>query len=138
MLLAPPGATETRLLLAKAINEQQESSIGVHAGGRVFLVLHMDHFERQWTRMIAVGVHLRESPRYEACGKVAVFKIFAAMRGICCNRATEGLPDQVVRHFELRVILVFIARIEIRRVTMIKHDDFRSASTYFFCCGAWQ
>ena len=39
VLVAPPGSTETRLLLAKAANEAQEEVIGEQAGDRVFLFL---------------------------------------------------------------------------------------------------
>lgn len=69
-----PGSSETRLLLAKASNEEQRSRIGNQTGGRVFLLLHTDTFERDWARMTDAGVHFRESPRHEAYGSVAVFE----------------------------------------------------------------
>jgi catechol 2,3-dioxygenase-like lactoylglutathione lyase family enzyme len=74
VLLAPPGSSETRLLLAKATSEEQVSRIGNQTGGRVFLLLHTDNFERDWARMTAAGVHFRENPRREAYGTVAVFE----------------------------------------------------------------
>lgn len=74
VLLAPPGAVETRLLLARAANAEQASRIGNQAGGRVFLFLHTDDFHRDWQRMRAAGVHFREAPRAEAYGTVAVFE----------------------------------------------------------------
>ncbi len=74
VLLAPPGSCETRLLLAKATNDEQASRIGNQSGGRVFLLLHTDDFERDWARMSAAGVHFREEPRLEAYGTVAVFE----------------------------------------------------------------
>ena len=40
VLVAPPGSTETRLLLAKASNEAQEEVIGEQAGGRQHLLDH--------------------------------------------------------------------------------------------------
>jgi catechol 2,3-dioxygenase-like lactoylglutathione lyase family enzyme len=74
VLLAPPGSRETRLLLAKAKGDEQASRIGNQTGGRVFLLLNTDDFQRDWQRMCAEGVHFRESPREEAYGTVAVFE----------------------------------------------------------------
>ena len=74
VLLAPPGSCETRLLLAKAKGDEQASRIGNQAGGRVFLLLDTDDFQRDWRRMRAEGVHFREEPRHEAYGTVAVFE----------------------------------------------------------------
>ncbi|MFA6230445.1 MAG: VOC family protein [Rhodanobacter sp.] len=74
VLLAPPGSTETRLLLAKANGDEQVSRVGNQTGGRVFLLLHTDDFQRDWQRMRGQGVHFREEPRHEAYGTVAVFE----------------------------------------------------------------
>lgn len=74
VLLAPPGSRETRLLLARAKDDAQASRIGNQTGGRVFLLLHTDDFQRDWQRMGAEGVHFREAPREEAYGTVAVFE----------------------------------------------------------------
>jgi catechol 2,3-dioxygenase-like lactoylglutathione lyase family enzyme len=74
VLLAPPGAGETRLLLARAADEAQRSRVGDQAGGRVFLFLHTDDFQRDWQRMRAAGVRFREAPRHEPYGTVAVFE----------------------------------------------------------------
>lgn len=37
VLVAPPGSRETRLLLAKAVNDEQSIRVGDQTGGRVFL-----------------------------------------------------------------------------------------------------
>ncbi|WP_329742865.1 VOC family protein [Dyella sp. A6] len=74
VVLAPPGSTETRLLLARAADDAQRSRIGNQTGGRVFLFLHTDDFQRDWQRMRAAGVHFREEPRHEPYGTVAVFE----------------------------------------------------------------
>ena len=74
ILLSPPGARETRLLLAKARGDEQTARVGNQAGGRVLLLLYTDDFQRDWQRMSAEGVHFREAPRYEAYGTVAVFE----------------------------------------------------------------
>jgi len=74
VLLAPPGSRETRLLLAKAKGDEQTARVGNQTGGRVFLLLYTDDFQRDWQRMLAEGVHFREAPRHEAYGTVAVFE----------------------------------------------------------------
>lgn len=74
VLMAPQGAKETRLLLAKASGEAQMARIGDQAGGRVLLFLHTDDFARDHARMTAAGVRFREAPRHEAYGTVAVFE----------------------------------------------------------------
>jgi catechol 2,3-dioxygenase-like lactoylglutathione lyase family enzyme len=48
VLIAPPGSLETRVLLAKAVTEDQARHIGDQAGGRVFLFLQTDGFWRDY------------------------------------------------------------------------------------------
>lgn len=74
VLVAPRGSTETRLLLARAGNDEQSACIGRQAGGRVWLFLHTDDFQRDHQAMLARGVRFRETPRHEAYGTVAVFE----------------------------------------------------------------
>jgi catechol 2,3-dioxygenase-like lactoylglutathione lyase family enzyme len=74
VLVAPPGARETCLLLAKAASPEQAARVGDQTGGRVFLFLHTDDFTRDYERMRARGVRFREAPREEAYGIVAVFE----------------------------------------------------------------
>ena len=74
VVLAPRGSTETRLLLARASNEEQRASIGHQAGGRVFLLLNTDDFWRDYEHMKAVGCSFCEEPREEGYGTVVVFQ----------------------------------------------------------------
>jgi catechol 2,3-dioxygenase-like lactoylglutathione lyase family enzyme len=74
VLLAPPGSNEARLLLARARTGEELSAVGRQAGGRVFLFLHTDNFERDHREMRRLGVKFREEPRQEAYGTVAVFE----------------------------------------------------------------
>ena len=74
VLVAPPGAKECCLLLAKAANEQQAASIGNQTGGRVFLFLFTDDFWRDYNKMLERGVHFVRPPKQEAYGLVAVFE----------------------------------------------------------------
>jgi len=48
VMVAPGGATESKLLLARAVGEEQASRIGNQTGGRVFLFLHTDDFWRDY------------------------------------------------------------------------------------------
>lgn len=74
LLVAPPSAKETRLLLAKAMGDAQLAQIGNQCGGRVFLILQTDNFERDHREFTARGVHFCETPRHETYGTVAVFE----------------------------------------------------------------
>jgi uncharacterized glyoxalase superfamily protein PhnB len=74
VLLVPLGAVETRLLLAKAVSPEQVSRIGNQTGGRVFLFLNTDDFQRDFAAMTARGVRFLEDPRDEPYGTVAVFE----------------------------------------------------------------
>ena len=71
--VAPPDS-ETGLLLAKAANAEQSARIGDQSGGRVFLFLHTDDFERDYAAYKARGVDFTEQPRHEAYGTVVVFR----------------------------------------------------------------
>jgi len=71
--VTPPGAKETSLLLAKASGPEQEAAIGNQTGGRVFLFLETDDFDRDYARYREAGVQMTEEPRQEAFGKVVVF-----------------------------------------------------------------
>jgi len=74
VVFAPPGASESRLLLARASNAQQQSHIGDQTGGRVFLFLYTDDFWRDYQAYRAKGVTFVREPREEPYGTVAVFK----------------------------------------------------------------
>jgi catechol 2,3-dioxygenase-like lactoylglutathione lyase family enzyme len=74
VLVAPPGARETRLLLARAATPAQCERIGDQTGGRVFLFLHTDDFRRDHAAWLARGVEFVEPPREESYATVAVFR----------------------------------------------------------------
>ena len=73
VVVSPPGATESRLLLARASSAEQVSRIGAQTGGRVFLFLHTDDFWRDYARYKASGIEFVRPPRQESYGTVAVF-----------------------------------------------------------------
>jgi len=72
VLVAPPGATGTNLLLAKATTPEQMARIGDQTGRRVFLFLHTDDFWRDYHALRARGLQFTEEPRQESYGTVAV------------------------------------------------------------------
>ena len=74
VVVAPPGSTETRLLLARAANPEQTGRVGNQTGGRVFLFLYTDDFERDYRAYKAKGVMFVREPKEEPYGTVAVFK----------------------------------------------------------------
>ncbi len=74
VLVAPKGATECCLLLAKAASEEQRSRVGNQTGGRVFLFLYTDDFWRDYKNMQEKGISFVREPIVESYGTVAVFK----------------------------------------------------------------
>ena len=74
VVVAPPGAGDCQLLLARASTPEQASRIGNQAGGRVFLFLYTDDFDRDYARFGSKGVEFVREPKQQAYGKVAVFK----------------------------------------------------------------
>jgi catechol 2,3-dioxygenase-like lactoylglutathione lyase family enzyme len=65
---------ETLILLARPSNAEQEAFIGNQAGGRVFLFLATDDFERDFKRFSNAGVEWVGQRRSEPYGEVAVWK----------------------------------------------------------------
>lgn len=74
VVVAPPGAVESRLLLARAAGEEQSSRIGNQTGGRVFLFLYTDDFWRDYEAYRSRGVTFVREPKTEPYGTVAVFR----------------------------------------------------------------
>jgi catechol 2,3-dioxygenase-like lactoylglutathione lyase family enzyme len=73
VVVAPRGGGGSGLLLAKAANERQRQAVGAQAGGRIFLFLYTDDFERDHAAFRERGVVFVEEPRLEPYGTVAVF-----------------------------------------------------------------
>ncbi len=72
--VAPPGSGCCALLLAQAKGDLQKEAIGNQAGGRVFLFLETDDFDRDHAAMLTAGVKFEEAPRNEPYGRVAVWQ----------------------------------------------------------------
>ena len=74
VIISPPGAKECSLLLARAANEEQLSSIGNQSGRRVFLFLFTDDFWRDYNTMLSNEINFIREPKKESYGTVAVFE----------------------------------------------------------------
>lgn len=74
VVVSPPGARETGLLLARASTDVQRQRIGDQTGGRVFLFLYTDDFWRDYRAYQARGVVFVREPQVEPYGTVAVFQ----------------------------------------------------------------
>jgi len=74
VLIQPPGSLGCNLLLAKAANARQMSTIGNQTGGRVFLFLETDDFFRDYNKMLANDISFIREPMVESYGIVAVFQ----------------------------------------------------------------
>jgi catechol 2,3-dioxygenase-like lactoylglutathione lyase family enzyme len=74
VVIAPEGAVECSLLLAKATGEEQASCIGRQAGGRVFLFLFTDDFWRDYYQLQERQIEFVRPPKRESYGWVAVFE----------------------------------------------------------------
>ena len=74
VIVAPPGAKECCIVLAKAVNEQQSNHIGNQTGGRVFLFLFTDDFWRDYNKMVSRNIKFVRPPTENNYGRVAVFE----------------------------------------------------------------
>jgi catechol 2,3-dioxygenase-like lactoylglutathione lyase family enzyme len=74
VVIAPPGASGTSLLLAEADGPEQAARVGDQTGGRVGFFLNVDDFDSQYERMQRHGVEFTEAPRREPYGTVVVFR----------------------------------------------------------------
>jgi catechol 2,3-dioxygenase-like lactoylglutathione lyase family enzyme len=74
VMVAPPGAKECCLLLAKAANERQRESIGNQTGGRVGFFLFTDDFWRDYNKMTDRKIGFIRPPTEFEYGTVAVFE----------------------------------------------------------------
>jgi catechol 2,3-dioxygenase-like lactoylglutathione lyase family enzyme len=74
VVVRPPGALYGGILLARASDENQAAHIGNQTGGRVFLFLYTDDFNRDYAAYRDKGVVFVRPPREMPYGTVAVFE----------------------------------------------------------------
>ena len=90
VVVRPPGAGYGGILLARASDEEQAAHVGNQTGGRVFLFLHTDDFDRDYESMKANGVRFVEEPRNEPFGRVVVFEDHYGNRWDLVGRDEKG------------------------------------------------
>ena len=73
VLIRPAGSKGAAILLAKASNEIQTKAIGNQCGGRVFLFLYTDDFERDFQNLLNHDIKIIRPPAIYSYGQVAVF-----------------------------------------------------------------
>jgi catechol 2,3-dioxygenase-like lactoylglutathione lyase family enzyme len=73
VVVSPDGTGQAKLLLARAEGPDQLTRVGDQTGGRVFLFLHTDDFERDYQQYKSAGVIFVRGPVVEPYGTVAVF-----------------------------------------------------------------
>lgn len=69
-----PQGSSCCLLLAQPKNEDEASRIGNQTGGRVFLFLHTDDFDRDFQQLLDHHIIIIRGPEEHSYGKVAVFE----------------------------------------------------------------
>ena len=74
VLVKPKGPENCCLLLAKASNDEQKRSIGNQSGGRVFLFLQTDNFNRDYQNLLDNKIRIVREPKIEDYGTVVVFQ----------------------------------------------------------------
>ena len=74
VMVAPTGAKECCLLLAKAANDRQSQCVGNQTGGRVFLFLYTDDFWRDFEKLKSREIKFVRPPEDFEYGTVAVFE----------------------------------------------------------------
>ncbi len=93
VVVAPNGAGGARILLAKASNKEQLSLIGNQTGGRVFLFLYTDDFERDCAVYQSRGVQFVRGKVQEPYGTVAVFLDLYGNQWDLIELAGSGLAE---------------------------------------------
>ena len=92
VVVAPPGAREAGLLLARAASDEQSAAVGRQGGGRVFLFLHTDDFARDYAAYRERGVRFVEEPRDEEFGRVVVFEDLYGNKWDLIERTADQRP----------------------------------------------
>jgi catechol 2,3-dioxygenase-like lactoylglutathione lyase family enzyme len=74
VVVAPPGAAESRLLLARATSPEQLARVGNQTGGRVAFFLYTSDFWHDYQTYLRQGVSFVRPPSEAPYGTVAVFR----------------------------------------------------------------
>lgn len=74
VVVKPKGDGDAAVLLAKASTDHQAQYVGDQTGGRVFLFLQTDDFQRDFNAYTKRGVKFVRPPKTAPYGTVAVFE----------------------------------------------------------------
>jgi catechol 2,3-dioxygenase-like lactoylglutathione lyase family enzyme len=74
VVVRPRGPGQAGLVLARASTPEQRERIGSQTGGRVFLFLDTDDFDRDYAAYRKKGVEFVREPQDMPYGRVAVFR----------------------------------------------------------------
>lgn len=73
-VVVAPKHSQCRLLLAKAVNDQQLYSVGNQTGGRVFLFMNTANFDSEYQNLLDNQIAIVRQPTNETYGRVLVFE----------------------------------------------------------------
>ena len=74
VVVSPNLTNGVRLILSRATTADQMAQIGHQAGGKVFLFLETDDFQRDYEAFCNKGIIFTQAPRQEIYGQVCVFR----------------------------------------------------------------
>lgn len=74
VLVSPDVDNSSSILLAKADNEEQQCFVGNQSGGRVFLFLNTNSFQRDYQNLLNHQIKIIKEPVEQAYGIVVVFE----------------------------------------------------------------
>lgn len=74
VIVKPKGQGDASILLAKADGETQKNFVGNQTGGRVFLFITTDNFDRDLANLKKHNVKIVREPSTEVYGRVLVFE----------------------------------------------------------------
>jgi len=73
-VVVAPSNDGAKILLARAVTDQQRAAIGNSTGGRVGFFMYTTEFTETYENYKARGIQFVEQPRQEIYGQVVVFK----------------------------------------------------------------
>ena len=73
-VVVAPSNNGAKILLARAVTDQQRAAIGNSTGGRVGFFMYTTKFTETYENYKARGIEFVEQPRQEIYGQVVVFK----------------------------------------------------------------
>lgn len=89
-VLVSPKGSDCTILLVKAQTPDQENHIGNQTGGKVFLFLYTDNFDKAYGNFKNNGIRFLEEPRTESYGKVVLFEDLYGNRWDLIESVTEN------------------------------------------------